>query len=93
MNFLKDDLFTLDNALHSAVAVVFVLVTGFLGLPWPFGAALAALGLYLREASQVGWKWSLPDKDTGKPSLHKHLEWIVGSVAGALAGLITWVIF
>jgi len=82
---LLDEIFTLDNLLHSLVAAVFVgVVSGLLAIwtgqsSWavPFSAAFAAtIGLYLREASQVDWDFTLHG------SLHKHLEWIVGSSVG-----------
>ena len=83
---LEKDVFTVDNLLHTLVAVAFVWAVGaaihFLGGSISFGVAfalagLAGIGLYLREASQVGWDFTL------KFSAHKHLEWAVGTV-GAL---------
>lgn len=80
----KDDVFTLDNLLHAIIAVAFTLILGSL-LPWPFlYAALASVGLYLREASQVKWDFTL------KWSAHKHLEWSVGTLAAFIAaGFLT----
>ena len=77
------DIFSLDNLFHSLVSVGFVLVVAiFLGVAAGFiGAVLAMVGLYLREASQVGWDFTL------KGSFHKHMEWIVGSVAGFMAAV------
>jgi hypothetical protein len=83
---LDKDVLTLDNLLHTLVAVAFVWAVGaalhFIGASVSFGVALAlaglaGIGLYLREASQVDWDLTL------KFSLHKHLEWAVGTV-GAL---------
>lgn len=77
-----DDIFSIDNLLHSLVAVAFVVILSLLiGLPLLW-AVLAAVGLYLREVSQVDWDFTL------KGSRHKHLEWIVGSVAGVIAAAI-----
>lgn len=82
------DIFSIDNLLHSLVSVAFVIVVAiFLGALAGFVAAiLAMVGLYLREASQVDWDFTL------KGSFHKHMEWIVGSVAGFLAAIIFAVI-
>lgn len=78
----RDDVLTVDNALHALVAVAFVVAVGWFA-PWdPLYAALAGIGLYLREASQVGWDMTL------KGSVHKHLEWIVGTVCGFLASFV-----
>lgn len=78
------DIFSIDNLWHSLVAVAFVLIVGLIfGGASPFiAAALAGVGLYLREVSQVDWDFSL------KGSQHKHLEWIVGTVAGFIAAVI-----
>ena len=85
---MLNEIFTVDNLLHSLVAVAFVqlgwlLVLRGRGHVWGFflAAGLATVGLYLREASQVDWDWAL------RGSLHKHLEWIVGSVAGWLTAV------
>ena len=76
---LEKDVFTLDNLWHSLVAVVFTVALGWF-LPFDFAYAfLAGVGLYLREASQVKWDFTL------KFSPHKHLEWIVGTVAAFIA--------
>lgn len=78
----KNDVFTLDNLLHALAAVAFTLILGSL-LPWPFlYAALSGIGLYLREASQVKWDFTL------KWSAHKHLEWAVGTLAATIAAAI-----
>ena len=79
--------FTLDNLWHSLVAIAFTgVLTFFLPGFWIVWSALAALGLYLREASQVSWDFTL------RFSLHKHLEWIVGSLAGLVAAVLIAVI-
>lgn len=75
----KKDVFTLDNLLHALAAIAFVVILGWF-LPWPFAyAVLAGIGLYVREASQVDWDFTL------KWSAHKHLEWAVGTLAGFIA--------
>lgn len=92
--FLRNHVLTWDNFLHGLVAVAFTCLAlpillwlgpsaGRLGislawLPFPF-AALAGVGLYLREASQVDWDFTL------RWSAHKHLEWAVGTAAALLA--------
>lgn len=89
MNIWRE-VFTLDNLLHSLVAVAFTSISlGLLAVgASPGGAAFglaggAGVGLYLREAAQVDWDFTL------KSSLHKHMEWLVGTVAGfAAAGVI-----
>lgn len=101
MNWIGD-VFTLDNLLHSLVAVAFTLLFGWgvaagvsalpgdLSVPpgWNiFMAAFAAAGLYFREASQVSWDFALRGRD-GTPSLHKHLEWVIGGCAAVLTGII-----
>jgi hypothetical protein len=81
---VKDDILTRDNALHAAVAVFVVVVTSLVsgpGFPW-IAAGLIGLLLYLREASQVDWDFTL------RFSAHKHLEWIVGTVAAFIAAAI-----
>jgi hypothetical protein len=81
-----DDIFSIDNLLHSLVAVAFVVILSLLiGLPLLW-AVLAAVGLYLREVSQVDWDFTL------KGSRHKHLEWIVGSVVGLIAAVTLMVL-
>ena len=80
---IKDDILTLDNLFHSLVAVAFTVALGWL-LPFdPLYAVLAGIGLYLREASQVGWDFTL------RGSAHKHCEWAVGAVAALIASGIT----
>lgn len=82
----KNDVFTLDNFLHALAAVAFTVILGWF-LPWPFiYAALAGVGLYVREASQVNWDFTL------KWSVHKHLEWAVGTLAGFIAASILVVV-
>jgi hypothetical protein len=92
--FLSEHVLTVDNLLHGLVAVAFTClavpvlvylgpVAGRLGvgLGWlPFLlAALAGLGLYLREAAQVGWDFTL------RWSAHKWLEAMVGTAAAFVA--------
>lgn len=92
--FLSEHVLTWDNFLHSLVAVAFTCLAipaliffgpvarhFGVGLDWlPFLlAALAGIGLYLREVSQVGWDFTL------RWSAHKHLEWAVGTGAAFLA--------
>jgi hypothetical protein len=87
---VKDDILTVDNLWHALVAVVFTAawwaggLATFGGLPgWPlYGAALAGIGLYLREASQVDWDFTL------RWSAHKWLEALVGTVAAFIAAAI-----
>lgn len=85
---LTSEIFTLDNLWHSLVAVAFVAAIGSWLPAWclPIVAALAAIGLYLREASQVDWDFTL------RWSLHKHFEWLVGSVAGVVAALVIFAV-
>jgi hypothetical protein len=100
---VNDDILTVDNLLHSLVAVVFVAAGWALGvfvLPmigvtlfveniWhgTFAYAIGAgLGLYLREASQVEWDWTL------RWSFHKHMEWIIGFLAAFVAAFIMVVV-
>lgn len=88
--FLSEHVLTWDNFLHSLVAVAFTclavpaliffgpMARHFgVGLDWlPFLlAALAGIGLYLREAAQVDWDFTL------RWRAHKWLEAIVGTVA------------
>jgi len=81
MNWYRD-VWTIDNLLHALVACAFVVVVGW-WLPFdPLYALLAGIGLYLREASQASWDFTL------RKSVHKHLEWIVGSACGFLASFI-----
>ena len=77
-------IFTLDNLLHALVAVAFVILLVLIfGQHAALPAAIAAgVGLYLREAWQVDWDWSLGG------SRHKHLEWAVGTAAGLVVALI-----
>ncbi len=78
---IKDDILTIDNLLHALVAVSFTVLLGWF-LPFaPIYAALAGIGLYLREASQVHWDFTLGW------SAHKHLEWAVGTFAAAVTAL------
>lgn len=96
---VRDDVLTWDNLWHSLVAVAFTAVWWAVGqlefiaaivhaIPsWELvGAALAGIGLYLREASQVDWDLTL------RWSAHKHLEWIVGTVAAFIAAAILAVV-
>lgn len=84
------EILTLDNLWHSLVAIFFTAVWCAVALlahfwfdAWGWiGAVLAGTGLYLREASQVDWDWTL------RWSWHKHAEWLVGTVAGALTALV-----
>jgi hypothetical protein len=82
--------FTIDNLLHSLVALAVVTAGIWLSDIWLDGGTfwwvfpiLVAIGLYLREASQADWDFGL------NGSLHKHLEWAIGSVVG-FAGAIFW---
>lgn len=80
---IKDDILTLDNLFHAIVAVAFTVALGWL-LPYdPAYAALAGVGLYLREASQVGWDFTL------RWSVHKWAEAGVGTVAAFIASGVT----
>jgi len=83
---VSKDILTVDNLLHTLVAVAFVWLVAWGAqraggewdlLPTFLLALLAGLGLYLREVSQVDWDFTL------RFSAHKHLEWAVGTV-GAL---------
>lgn len=87
---MKLDILSLDNLLHSLVAVAFVsagcgvlLLTGLWhdGLGFVF-AALAGVGLYLREASQVDWDFTL------RGSGHKIAEAAVGTFCGSLTAVV-----
>lgn len=88
------DIFSWDNLFHSLVAVAFVSILAYLihllfwwdWLGWLLGA-LAMIGLYLREASQVDWDFTL------RFSFHKHMEWFVGSVCGFVASLIAVLVY
>ena len=83
---LSKDVFTVDNLLHALVAVAFTVALGWF-LPFdPVYAVLAGVGLYLREASQVGWDFTL------RWSAHKHLEWAVGTVAALVASGVMLVV-
>ena len=80
--FIRDHVLTLDNALHAAVAVAFTVALGWF-LPFdPVYAVLAWIGLYLREAAQVDWDWTM------RWSAHKHLEHAVGGAAAVLASIV-----
>lgn len=92
---MKLDILSWDNLLHSLVAVAFVsaLSGGAVALElWhdEFGfifAALAGLGLYLREAAQVDWDLSL------RVSPHKWAEALTGTVCGFAAAVVFAVAF
>lgn len=77
-------IFTIDNLLHALVAIALVVLAVLIlgsGAAVP-AALLAGIGLYLREVSQAGWKFSLGG------SIHKHLEWGVGTGAGLIVALL-----
>jgi hypothetical protein len=77
--FLSEHVLTVDNLLHALVAVAFTVALGWF-LPFDFAyAVLAGIGLYLREASQVDWDFTL------RWSAHKHLEWATGTAAAFIA--------
>lgn len=78
----RDDIATVDNALHALVAVAFVVAVGW-WLPYdPLYALLAGIGLYLREASQVGWDMTL------KGSAHKWAEVWVGFLCALIVSIV-----
>ena len=81
MSFTKD-IATVDNLLHALVAVAFTVALGWF-LPYdPLYALLAGIGLYLREASQVDWDFTL------QGSAHKHAEWWVGTACAFMASFV-----
>lgn len=87
---MKLDILSLDNLLHSLVAVAFVaalsgvaLLAGFWFDGWGFiAAALAGVGLYLREVSQVDWDFTL------RGSGHKIAEAAVGTACGFVTAVV-----
>ena len=81
INMIKE-VFTMDNLLHSIVAVAFVLICSTI-IDWPFAwAFLVAVILYLREVEQVEGDFSL------NKSVHKWAEALVGGSMGFLAALV-----
>lgn len=91
-NLLKHVL-TIDNLWHFLVALAFnaafLAAAVLLGWPitlWPVAAALALLGLFLRELSQVGWKFT-------DLTFHKHAEWVFPGLAAAVVSwlVIRWI--
>ena len=93
---MLSEILTVDNLLHSVVAVAFVWLfgSGWLMISrlanrrnrvsgFFIAAGLVTVGLYLREAAQVDWDFTLAS------SLHKHMEWTVGSVVGLLTAVVT----
>lgn len=91
MSEFFSEVFTKDNLFHVLVAVgvvgVVYIANIWLATPWLLivAAIIATVGLYVRELLQVKDKhdvWSF----TLLGSLHKNLEWAVGSfVAWVLA--------
>lgn len=78
------NILTKDNAVHAMVCIGVVAFGGLI-VGYPFAwAGLAALGIYLREAAQVGWRWGLGG------SGHKIAEAVVGPVLGfGMAAVLT----
>lgn len=67
---------TKDNGVHALFCIA-VTVFGGLLVGWPLAwAAGAGVAIYLREASQVGWRWGL------EGSGHKWAEALTGPLAG-----------
>lgn len=87
----KEDVFTIDNLLHFAVALAAIVIMWLLfGLPI-LGAFVATIGLYIREVLQVRNKhgvWSF----TLLGSLHKNLEWGLASFLGFVVAVVLTVI-